>query len=213
MGSLSRLLGPGLVAASIASAGCAVPVRVESFPAEPLRQGKLALLAVNPLPAGERTDPEQAEAGARIVTARLLEELERRPDLEVVSPHTVRQALEPAGLAGPKADAGEVGALVARTFGADAVLSGRLVRYYDRRGSERGSARPAAVTFELALRTADGMLVWRGVYDERQQSLSDEPLSFRRAFDRGFRWVTAEQLAAYGAREIVRKIPAPEPLP
>ena len=147
------------------------------------------------------------------MTARLLEEVHDHTRLNSVPPPAVRRALEAADLAWPASGPEEIGALLARTFGVSGFLAGELLRYSERAGSARGSASPAAVAFTLGLYGADGRLIWRASFDESQQSLMDDPGSFRRAWDRGFRWLTAEQIAAYGAREVVGRLPDPGDAP
>ena len=190
---------------------CAVPISVEQFPSEGGPPQLVALIELEAQPGAARGEGEDVAArGARIVTARLLEELERRRDVDIVPPQSVRQALEPAGLLDPPLDLKAVGAVLRTTFGAQGVLTGRVNRYRERVGSPRGATRPAAVAFDLALRDADGLLLWRGSYEEWQNPLTDDPGSFGRAWNRGFRWVSAEQLAAYGAHQIVQQLPGPD---
>ena len=49
----------------------------------------------------------------------------------------------------------------------------------------------------------DGRVIWNGTYEETQPPLSEDLGSLPRAWERGFRWVTAEELAEYGLRELV----------
>jgi hypothetical protein len=97
----------------------------------------------------------------------------------------------------------EVREKVTTAFSPDALLLGRVRRFDERKGGEQ----PAAVGFDLELRAPDGALLWSGSYDETQRSLSEDLGSFGRASERGFRWVSADALASYGARELVRQLP------
>jgi hypothetical protein len=87
--------------------------------------------------------------------------------------------------------------------GADASLGGQIRRWSQREGSTTGVRRPASVWLVLELTDRDGRVIWSGVYEETQPPLSEDLLSFSRAWERGFRWVTAEELAEYGLRELV----------
>ncbi|NRA03433.1 MAG: hypothetical protein HRU00_12620 [Myxococcales bacterium] len=198
-----------LLAAALFLGGCVSSVSTEDFSVPPLRDGRIALLALAASPAASRADPDAASAGARILTARLLEQLDERQDLEVVSPASAARALETAGLAWPARDPAAVGALLARNFGVAGFLAGEVSRYRGRASSTRA----ASVEFEIGLYRVDGQRLWRAQFSETQQGLSDDPGSFGRAWERGFRWRTAEQLAAYGAREVVERVPGPEPGP
>ena len=88
----------------------------------------------------------------------------------------------------------------------DAVLTGLVLRYVEREGSASGVRHPASVWFELELRDRAGAVLWTGTYEETQAALSDDVGSFPRVWERGFRWVTAADLADYGARTLVREL-------
>jgi len=88
----------------------------------------------------------------------------------------------------------------------DAVLSGLVLRYVERDGSASGVRRPASVWFELELRDRNGAVLWTGTYEETQAPLSDDVGSLPRVWERRFRWVTAADLADYGARMLIREL-------
>jgi len=89
---------------------------------------------------------------------------------------------------------------------ADAVLTGVVRRWVERDGSSTGVRHPASVWFALELRDPDGRVIWTGTYEETQAALSDDLGSFPRCWERGFRWVTAADLADYGARQLVEAL-------
>jgi len=86
---------------------------------------------------------------------------------------------------------------------ADAILTGTVRRWVERDGSASGVRHPASVWLTLELRDTRGRRIWTGTYEETQPALSDDVGSLPRAWERGFRWVTAEELADYGVRELV----------
>jgi hypothetical protein len=88
----------------------------------------------------------------------------------------------------------------------DAVLTGLILRYVERQGTATGVRHPASVWFEIELRDRAGAVLWTGTYEETQAALSDDVGSFPRVWERGFRWVTAADLADYGARTLVREL-------
>ena len=84
----------------------------------------------------------------------------------------------------------------AQDFGADAVLTGWSGAGRQREGGPSGSRRPASVWFVLELaRPRRARCIWNGTYEETQPPLSEDLCSLSRAWERGFRWVTAEELA------------------
>jgi hypothetical protein len=87
--------------------------------------------------------------------------------------------------------------------GADASLAGVIRRWSQRQGGTTGVRRPASVWLTLQLTDRDGRVIWNGVYEETQPALSDDLASISRAWERGFQWVTAEELCEYGLRELV----------
>jgi hypothetical protein len=126
------------------------------------------------------TDPlglNVPEAAPRLVTARVASALESETKLRVVDPSQ-----------------------------AQAVLTGVVRRYVERDGTSTGVRHPASVWIILELRDPEGRELWTGSYEETQPALSEDAGSLPRAWERGFRWVTADDLAAYGARELVREL-------
>lgn len=90
----------------------------------------------------------------------------------------------------------------------DAVLVGYVTRYQDRLGRSYGIEKPASVAFQVMLVSGtDGSPLWRAGYRETQQPLSENLLNVGLYARRGFSWLTADELARWGAREAVRKIP------
>lgn len=92
---------------------------------------------------------------------------------------------------------------LAERMKADAVLVGRVLIYQERGGSKWGGD-PAVVGFELKLVGADGKVLWVGSYFERQQPMTEDFAGF---LDRGGLFVTADELAAYGAEHVLKEFP------
>ncbi len=183
---------------------CSSPIRTQLLArsgAAPLV--KLAVVGVSAAPKMTNAGGVEPRLAANVVTGRLLEALYDLRTFQVVPPSEVSTALG----ASTGLDSLESNVLLHGTFGVQAVLRGKLVRFQQRLGGPRGATRPAAVSFTLELSGADGLVIWRGSYEEVQQSLADDPGSFSRARQRNFRWVTAETLAQYGARELIHEMP------
>ncbi len=205
-----------LVLASLAivlvGVGCQ-PALVRGRASPALRDHSILKVAVVPLAispgipaatAGAGTTPEVA---ATIVAHQLTEALAAR-GIEVVAPSDVGRALELAG-EDPAKPRPLVAARVAeREFGADAILTGTLIRWVERGGSARGAAEPAAVGFEVDLRaTPAAARLWNATFDERQKPLGENVLVTSQYPGGGTRWLTAEELARWGANQLVDAIP------
>lgn len=190
--------------------GCTTPVQVTTLPQvgeAPVR--KLALLPLRPEPALARRESPAGSGSyaASIVTARVQEALIAVGGFEVVPMAEVELIVGPELAAETPADPLSIARKLREAFGVQAVVYGIVRRFDAREGGTRGASSPAAVAFRLEMRHVDGPVIWKGVYDEAQKSLTDDPGSFGRARTRGFTWVSAEALAQYGAVELVRQMP------
>jgi len=95
-----------------------------------------------------------------------------------------------------------------KSLHAKAVLIGKVYRFRQRDGTDYSVNRPASVAFHLDLiRVADGRVVWTGNFDETQQALSEDLFRIGAFFEHKGRWVTAEDLAAYGLRRTLETMP------
>ena len=100
----------------------------------------------------------------------------------------------------PPSDQREAGALAAREFGASAVLLGKVYRYREREGQALGATRPASVGYEVTLYdTAGGRRLWTSRFDETQQPITANVFNAQRYPGGGRRWLTAAELARWGA--------------
>jgi hypothetical protein len=162
--------------AALFALACAAPIRTELSVED--EPAAISKVAVSPV----RVDPllgyDVPSAAASVVNARVLVALGSETKLVVV-------------------DAPQQ---------ANAVLSGVVRRWSERDGSASGVRHPASVWLKLELRDDKGRLIWTGTYEETQAALSEDAGSFPRAWERGFRWVTAEELADYGVRQLVRAL-------
>ena len=92
--------------------------------------------------------------------------------------------------------------------GADAVLTGIVTRFEEREGGPVGIRKPASVGFEVKLiSTVDGAILWSGRYAETQKSLLEDLSMFFAFMQRGWKWLSAEELARYGVDEVLRNLP------
>lgn len=102
-----------------------------------------------------------------------------------------------------------------RALDADAVLAGHIFRFRERVGTRYSVDLPASVAFGIHLiRVADGRLLWDGHFDETQQSLFENLFQLGSFLRRKARWVTANEMAVYGLKDILKSFPVsnnPEP--
>jgi hypothetical protein len=84
----------------------------------------------------------------------------------------------------------------------DAVMVTTVHRYRQRVGSELAIESPASASFQMRLVDVKTRAVlWSADFDETQESLLSNILSFNKAQSRGFKWVTVENLVAQGLKE------------
>jgi hypothetical protein len=157
-------------------------------------------------PSGERHAIQAAavpSAAAEKVTRSFYGKLKNWEGLNVFSPDDAAAALKTLA-----ADAGDVSpeqraAKVATKMTLDAAIVGRVVVYQERKGSKLGGE-TAAVGFEVRLVAADGTTLWTGNYYEKQKPLNEDA---KGSIERGFVFVTADELVEYGTSRLADKFP------
>jgi hypothetical protein len=202
----SRLLA---AFALLAASACTPTIASEARPAlaeleAPLKRIAVMPFSVSPVLRG-RESGTPPNVAAQLVSRYVSEALAAR-GVEVVAPEDVAATL--AG-ADPSQRAGQI---LSEKRGADAVVIGDLTRWEEREGEALGTLNAAAVGFNVTLQGADGRTLWSAEFDERQQPLSDNVLRAGKYPGGGSRWLTAEELARWGAGEIVGALPlGPKP--
>jgi hypothetical protein len=97
---------------------------------------------------------------------------------------------------------------VGRLLGANLMAVGSVWRYREREGGARAVASPASVAFALHLVDVDsGKILWSKSFVQTQRSLSENILNARAFFEQGAKWLTADELASYGVKEIFKEFP------
>jgi len=200
------------VAGLVAACAQPPPVRTETYAGADARGFDIQKVAIAPFrtsdsfqAVGDRDLPAREAA---LLVERFVSEALIARGVEVVSPGDVRTALRidtPETALPPPAIVARV---VSQEFGAPAVLYGTVYRMRERGGEAIGSATPASVWFEVSLmRAPGGGLLWKAVFNETQQPLGDNVLRARRYPGGGTRWLRAEELARWGARELAEGFP------
>jgi hypothetical protein len=95
-----------------------------------------------------------------------------------------------------------------RALGANLIVVGWVWRYTERIGSNIGVQSPASVAFTVSLIdvTSEKML-WKGRFVEKQTSLSENIVEIRKFLKRSGKWLSVDELARYGVREIFTTFP------
>ncbi|MGH7208562.1 MAG: hypothetical protein ACREIL_04160, partial [Nitrospiraceae bacterium] len=142
-------------------------------------------------------------AAAEKVTRSFYGKLKNWEGLNVFSPDDAAAALKTLAVETGDVSPEQRAARVAATMTLDAAIIGRVVVYQERKGSKLGGE-TAAVGFEIKLVAADGTTLWVGNYYEKQKPLTED---VRGGFERGFVFITAEELVEYGTAHVAEKFP------
>lgn len=200
-----------LLAVAVLLSACARPSLVHGTDHPGLnKQPPIQRIAVVPFTLSERLSLDRnATASADLLAHHTAEALSERGK-QVVSPSDVARAMMAAGMDPAAPALGPLAELVAREFGADAMVTGRVHRWRDREGAAAAASKPASVGFELTLRAAPGgQKLWSAVFDETQKSAGENVLVTSQYPGRGTRWLTAEELGRWGTSQVVGKAPIP----
>jgi len=170
----------------------------------------LSCIAV--LPAGTTVDKDETvsydharslENGAAFVTGIMARELSGNTKARVVS------VGQEAALS-PEVSGGLFGMVsaIGKKVGCDGVLVTTVRRFKQRVGTEYASDDPASADLHMALvHAASGAVLWTADFRETQESLLDNVLSFEKMQNRGFKWVSVEQLVEQGISERLATCP------
>jgi hypothetical protein len=203
-------LGPVALLVLLACAARLPPI-VDSRPIAP-RDSALKKVAVPPLAQGPSLEASPDGLGtapeATSQVAGFLSQALQTNGIAVVGPGEFG-ALPPGADGGPP-DPTAVAKFAADRFGATAVLLGTLQRYRELEGSQRSTSSPASVAFEVALYAApNGKKLWTARFNETQHSLNERPLDASRYPGGGTRWLTAAELARWGAEATAKSLAGP----
>lgn len=157
-----------------------------------------------PLAPNSSTDRATAEGEAPEILARLLySTMASMPNWQIVSESEVREIAQPVRASSEAARLKQIGERVY----ADAVITGRILRFRERIGNELGVKSPASVAFVLDLvDVRRGDILWSARFDETQKPLSENIFAIGDISQRGVRWLTAEQLVHEGLKKAVAQL-------
>jgi hypothetical protein len=101
---------------------------------------------------------------------------------------------------------------VAKKFGenlqADLVVIGTIWRFREKGAVEENPDSPASVAFSVYLMEVySGERLWRDAFDGTQKTLSEDVLGGLKQINMGLRWLSVNELARYGVKNVFRKFP------
>jgi hypothetical protein len=159
---------------------------------------------MRPSTEASATSPEiAAELVARFIT----EAMSLR-GIDVIPASDLATALNAQGLKSMDINPRTAADLAAAKFGATAIMIGQVSRYRERQGEKFGSTGAASVAFNATIYATDPVQrVWSSKFDETQRALSEHIINARRYPGGGTRWLTAAELAQWGANSAVATLP------
>ncbi len=158
------------------------------------------------LRAGESARTATEGDAGPLVERVMAEEMAAR-GIGVIPARDVKIAFTREGMKEPRADPQAGAVIVFENFGATAVLLGEVSRFRERIGTKRGATGPASVAFVVTLHAApSGRKLWSARFDETQAEFSAAPGRARRYPGGGRRWLTAPELARFGAGAAVEAL-------
>jgi hypothetical protein len=212
---MTRILLAALVAA-VGVNGCSLsPGNLQSKQSSDLQGRNIKRIAVlapsmpaaaapakNPL-LGSSQDRKSEEDPGEILMRLVHGAMVALPGWQIISESELKEVSESVPRTNDLARLKKIGEMVY----ADAVMTGRMLRYRERIGGEIGVKSPASVAFTLELIDIHrGDVVWSTRFDETQKGLSENILSLGDIRERGLRWLTAEQLAQDGVRKSINQL-------
>ena len=147
------------------------------------------------------------ETAAELV-ARFMTDAMAKRGIRVIPASDLATAFNTRGLKTTDINPRTAAELAATKFGATAIMMGQVGRYRERQGERFGSTSAASVAFSATIYTAPHVRrVWSSQFDETQRSLSEHIVNARRYPGGGTRWLTAAELAQWGAESAIGTLP------
>ncbi len=208
----------GLRAAAVAACalvGCSAVRPAPVVQTQTLRfpPGALRKVAVVPFTHRDSMPANPAVAGpspqvAAELVARFVTEAIAKRGIQVIPASDLATAFAAHGFARADLDPKTAAELAAKEFGATSIVMGQVSRYRERQGERFGSTGAASVAFNLTLYSAAPLQrIWSSQFDETQRALSENIVNARRYPGGGTRWLSAAELAQWGAESAIDDLP------
>ena len=158
-----------------------------------------------PVPHRSHATKESVPSGAQEkITDMVYANLKIRPGLKTISPNEIAKVLSKKSLKLLENQKQRLAWELGKELSLDVVIVGQ-VRVFRERAGQEFAAIPAAVGFDVqVINVQDGTAVWAGDFFEEQKPFTQD---FMGMFERGGKWVTAEELARSGVKRMMQRLP------
>ena len=144
----------------------------------------------------------------QVLTRHVQEALEKKHGERVVPQPLVANVYTQLPLDGRRDTPLALSQRVGKILGANLMTVGTVWKYRERKGGSGAVSSPASVAFALHLiEVESGNIIWSKSFVETQRSLSENILNVKAFFEKGAKWLTADELASYGVKEILKEFP------
>ena len=134
--------------------------------------------------------------------------LKSRFDKHVVPIDQVQAAYAEIRLNSAEDSARTLALQLGQSLSSDLVVICTVWRFRDRGAIEGFPDKPASVAFALYLVAPEtGRQLWRGVFDQTQEFALQDMGKFTERIKMGLKWLSADQLAQHGVKEVFRTFP------
>jgi len=155
--------------------------------------------------------PQVGEGSDRLLAQIFTERLRETGKFQVIPQEQVEAAMEDlkkAAEEGSEAITTSFAQKVGKALGIDAVITGEVQAFTERKGGTQAIERPATVGFVAQMMNVkDGRLLWSSEYFETQKALTEDVDTLPLFWKRGGKWLTARELAEYGVEEMIKTLP------
>jgi hypothetical protein len=153
-------------------------------------------------------DPNINAAAGPMLTRLVYSTLANRFGQTVVPMETVQTAYADFRLDNTRDTPRTLSERLGKSLSADLVVVGTVWRYRDKGAIEGFPEKPASVAFALYLVEPEtGRRIWRGIFDETQEYALKDMSKFTDRIKMGLKWLSADELARYGVKQILRAFP------
>jgi hypothetical protein len=185
------------------------PMRMAVIPFQPLipeeGQGNTVIC---PICGIGYSGGEILKGSEKIVEEIFIDKLHKLKEVELISSDKVQGVYKRIASESLKEPLLNILKKVGKELGVDVLVVGYVYRYTEREGYNYSAKHPASVFFEIHLiKTIDGSIIWRGIFDKTQKSLMEDVFQISSFFKSGGKWMTARQLTEQGMNTIFETFP------
>lgn len=154
-------------------------------------------------------DPRSLSADCdKVLTRYVREALEKKHGDRVLSQPLVAKTYAELPLDDRRDTPLSLSQKVGKLLGANLMTVGTVWKYRERAGGASAVSSPASVAFALHLVDVEsGKVLWSKSFVQTQRSLSENILNAKAFFEQGAKWLTADELASFGVKEIFKEFP------